>query len=254
MSFEQVKYDVAVANRILSEVGLATGILASSGHASMRVPDTPDRFVVKGRGYAIDVLSLMTPDEMVVCDLDGNFIEGPDGSTQCMEVKMHSCIYKTHPEVNSVVHVHPRHIVLMTVLGATLKPMCQEGIRMVAKPLPVYPHVRTVHSDAEGMDVATQLGDHKAILLQGHGATTTGRSLQESVMNMLGLEEQARLNWQAYCAAGPDYPGIAPELVAEMEGREAVEDMPHFRERMNGHPPRLGGNWGYFVTVVSKDL
>jgi hypothetical protein len=35
---DQVKYDVAVANRVLAEIGLATGVLASLGHASLRVP------------------------------------------------------------------------------------------------------------------------------------------------------------------------------------------------------------------------
>ena len=43
---DDVRYEVAVANRVLSEVGLATGVLASLGHASLRVPEEPDKFVV----------------------------------------------------------------------------------------------------------------------------------------------------------------------------------------------------------------
>ena len=62
---EQVNYEVAVANRILAELGLAIGPLASLGHASMRVPSRPDTFVVKGRGYAIDALAAITPEQMV---------------------------------------------------------------------------------------------------------------------------------------------------------------------------------------------
>ena len=56
---------------------------ASLGHASMSVPEVPDRFVIKGRGYQSDVISQMQPDDMVVVDLDGFLVEGPPGVTQC---------------------------------------------------------------------------------------------------------------------------------------------------------------------------
>ena len=57
---DEVKREVAVANRVLAEMGLATHILASLGHASLRVPNQPDLFVVKGRGYATDACLLYT--------------------------------------------------------------------------------------------------------------------------------------------------------------------------------------------------
>ena len=71
--------------------------------------------------------------------------------------------------------------------------------------LPIYPHVKTIQSDAEGMEVANLLGDSRAMLLLGHGAVTTGKSLSEAVMGMAQLEEQARMNYLAYCAQGKDY-------------------------------------------------
>lgn len=254
MSFEETKYDVAVANRVLAEVGLATGVLASLGHASLRVPDNPDRFIVKGRGYKMDALAAMRPEDMIVCDLDGNKVEGPPGTTQCFEVKMHSCIYKHHPEVQSVVHVHPRYVVVMSILQAALQPMCQEGAELVSRPLPVYPHVKTVVTDEEGEEVAALLGDSKAILLEGHGATTTGRSLEESVMNMLQLEEQARMNWYAYCAAGPAHRSIPLELVAEMRGRTPMGELPHFKDVMTGGQPRVGGVWQFYTDKAINSL
>ena len=56
---EEVKLQVAQANRVLADVGLASGVTAALGHASMRVPSQPDRFVVKGRQYALDALAVM---------------------------------------------------------------------------------------------------------------------------------------------------------------------------------------------------
>lgn len=254
MSLEEVKYDVAVANRVLAEVGLATGVLASLGHASQRVPGQPEYFVVKGRGYRMDALAAMDPADMIVCDMEGYKVDGPPNSTQCFEVKLHSCIYKTHPEVNSVVHVHPRFVVVMSVLQASLVPMCQEGAALVSAPLPVYPHVKTVQTEEEGMEVATLLGDSKAILLEGHGAATTGGTLEDAVMTMLQLEEQARMNWYAYCAAGPDHRFIPKESIAEMSGRTPLPELPHFVEPMRGARPRTGGVWAYYTDRVSGDL
>jgi ribulose-5-phosphate 4-epimerase/fuculose-1-phosphate aldolase len=263
-ALDDVKYQVAVANRILAELGFATGVLASLGHASMRVPSQPDRFVVKGRGYKIDALAAMQPDDMVVCDLEGYKVDGPPGSTQCFEIKMHSCIYKTRPEVQAVVHLHPRFVVVMSILGGELVPMCQEGTQpgsplhrwALGEQLPLHPHTKTIQTEEEGMDVVRALGNHPAILLQGHGATTVGSNLEEAVMNMAFLEEQARMNWYAYCAAGPNHPRITPEQVQEMVGRPALSDLPHFKDVMaqRGSEPRVGGTWQYYADKVSRDL
>jgi ribulose-5-phosphate 4-epimerase/fuculose-1-phosphate aldolase len=220
----------------------------------MRVPEATDRFVVKGRGYEIDALSSMTPDDMIVCDLEGNKVEGPPDATQCFEVKMHSCVYRTYPEVQSVVHVHPRFVVVMSVLQAPLVPMCQEGVHLVREPLPFYPHLKTIESDEEGMEVALLLGSSKAIILEGHGATTTGASLEEAVLNMLQLEEQARMNWYAYCAGGPAHRQIPPETIDDMTSRPSVYDLPHFKD---GPGPRAGsvdGVWAHFTRLVQAAM
>jgi ribulose-5-phosphate 4-epimerase/fuculose-1-phosphate aldolase len=251
-----VKRDVAIANRVLWAIGLCTGVTASLGHASLRLPDRPDRFLVKGRGYAMDALAAMRPQDMVTCDLEGNLVDGPAGATQCFEVKMHSWMYKMYPDVQSVVHVHPRYTILMSTLGRPLKPMCQEGVQLVARPLPVYPHVKTVVTDAEGQEVAALINGFKAVLLQGHGATTIGASLEESVTNMLQLEEQARMNYHALAALGPNYPSLPMELVNEIQNRPPMGDLPHFREvfaRINGQP-RVSGVWQYYTNVVAQDL
>jgi L-fuculose-phosphate aldolase len=111
--------------------------------------------VVKGRPYALDALAIMRAEDMVVCDTEGFLVEGPPGITQCSEVNIHSCLYNTRPDVQSVVHVHPRLIVLLSVLRIPLVPMCQEGIHLVRDPLPVYPHVKTIQNDEEGMEVGS---------------------------------------------------------------------------------------------------
>ena len=250
---EDVKREVAAANRVLANLGLAAGLTAGLGHASMRVPSKPDQFFVKGREYEFDALAVMEPDDMVMCNTEGYLIAGRTGLTQCSEVKIHACIYKTHPQVQSVVHVHPRYTILMSILTGSLKPMCQEGAELVRDRLPIYPHVKTIQSDEEGMEVANLLGEHRAMLLLGHGAVTTGKSLSEAVMGMARLEEQARMNYLAYCAQGKDYKFLPNDLVDEMSNRTPLYEHPHFKDVLKGRPPRRDGIWNYQKRAASRN-
>lgn len=253
LDLEDVKHEVAAANRVLSNLGLATGVTAALGHASMRVPSEPNHFFVKGREYEFDSLAIMEPDDMVMCDTEGFLIAGRAGLTQCSEVKIHACIYKTYPQVQAIVHVHPRYTILMSVLTGSLKPIRQEGAQMLRKPLPVYPHVKTIQSDAEGMDVATLLGDSPAMLLRGHGAVTTGSNLSEAVMGMAQLEEQAQLNYLAYCAQGKDYTSLTNDLLDEMVNRTPLYEHPHFKDVLKGRAAQRDGIWNYQKRAATRN-
>ncbi len=250
---DDVKRQVALANRTLYNLGLATGVTAALGHASMRVPSEPDHFFVKGREYEFDALAIMDPDDMVLCDTEGFKIGGRPGVTQCSEVKIHSCIYKTRPDVQAVVHVHPRYVVLMSILTGTLTPMCQEGAQLVRKPLPVYQHMKTVQTDAEGMEMVEVLGQSRALLMRGHGAVTVGRSLSEAVMGMAQLEEQARMNYLAYCAEGKGFTHLPDDLLDEMNDRPPLYEQPHFKDVLKGRSPQRDGIWSYHTRVASRN-
>src|SRR5438067_1729809 len=100
---EQTRQEVAVGTRMLVDFGLSAGVRASLGHVSVRVPGQPDRFVVKGRGYRLDALNRIRPEDMVVVDMDGVWVDGPRNIVPCFEVKIHSCILRDHPNVNAVV-------------------------------------------------------------------------------------------------------------------------------------------------------
>jgi len=250
---EDVKREVAIGNRLLTELGIAVGVCASLGHVSMRLPSDPGKFAVKGRGYRIDALAHMRPEDMVICDLDGNWLDGPPGSLQCSEVKIHSCIYSSRPDVHSVAHAHPDYTVLVTVLGKAIVPLAQEGIAVVAEELPVYPHTKVVQSDEEGREVARLLGAGHSLLMLGHGAVTTGRSVEASVMALAQLEHQARLNYLALCAAGRDHRRIPDDLVQEVLRGNPMP--PHLKARSDQVGGRAGGGvWAYFSAGAAAGM
>lgn len=255
---DDIKREAAIANRIVAFLGMATGVTAGTGHVSIRLPWDPNKFVVKGRGYKVDALAKMRPEDMIVCDTEGYLVEGPPGITQCFEVKIHSCLLKSRPEVQSVLHAHPFYATLMSVLQPKLKPMTGAGIQF--RHLPVYSHAYIITTEEEGMEMVAQMGGGNAILLQGHGVVTCGRSPQEAVLTMARLEEQAKMNWMAYCAAGPDYPGLPEPLIEEYlkmpkTGSGHLPQLPHFKDVMKGVEPRPAEDaWRYYAEMVSQDL
>jgi ribulose-5-phosphate 4-epimerase/fuculose-1-phosphate aldolase len=255
MTLDEIKYQVAIGSRILHLTGLSSGVRASMGHVSLRDPSDPKRFVVKGRGYEIDVLSRMRPDHMVVCDLDGYLIDGPPGVLQCNEVMIHSSVFKARPDVNSVVHVHPPFCVMLTVLGIPIVPVVLEGLRLVRKPLPIYPHTALITSSEQGAEMARCLGQAGAVHLLGHGATTVGKTIEESVTAMIQLEHQAMMNYHACAIAGRDHTRIPDELIDEyLQWKPLAE--PHFQEAVARlGPANMGGSiWSDLVDRAGKEI
>ncbi len=143
----------------------------------------------------------------------------------------------------------------MSILQKTLVPMCPEGIDLVRHPLPVYPHNKLILTDEDGTEVAETLGDAPAVLLLGHGAATVGKDLIQSGMNMFQLEEQARMNWYAYCAAGPGYPRIPEELIVEERDKPRMDELPHFKGALEqAGPVRARCAWQAYTGAVTGDM
>jgi hypothetical protein len=72
---------------------------------------------------------------------------------------------------------------------------------------------------------------------------------------MVHLEHQARLNYLAMCAAGPNHPSI-PLHLAEETALAQPEAEPHIKARLVDVPggrPR-GGIWTYLREVVTADM
>ncbi len=254
--YADIRYQVAVGSHMLADFGLASGVRASLGHVSMRDPKDPTKFAVKGRGYRLDTLARMRPEDLVVCDLDANLVEAQPNVVPCFEVKIHSCIYKARPDVQSVVHVHPRFTTVMSVIGKQIRSMCNEGNSLVMDPLPVYPKQKIVTTDAEGTLLADILGAGRAALLFGHGAVTAGHDMEQSVTDMIHLEWQAEMNYYAYTMAGPDHGYVSREMVMEFAQSSGSQyTLPHFKQAIEfAGMPEYNGVWGAWFEDASAKI
>ena len=75
-------------------------VVWTAGNVSGRVPGR-DLFVIKPSGVDYDRL---TPENMIVCDLDGAVVEGDLSPSS--DTAAHAYVYRHMPEVGGVVHTH----------------------------------------------------------------------------------------------------------------------------------------------------
>ena len=108
----RVREDVARLHGELTRYGL---VVWTGGNVSGRVPGA-DLFVIKPSG--VDYESL-TPENMILCDLDGGVIPGYPGSDRSpsSDTAAHAYVYRNMPEVGGVVHTHSTYATAWAARG-----------------------------------------------------------------------------------------------------------------------------------------
>lgn len=211
--------DLVAANRILA----AHGIFDAFGHVSVRHDKDPSHFLMS-RSLAP---ALVTADDLIEYDLDGNPIDLKDRS-QYSERFIHAEIYKARPDVKAVVHNHSPSVIPFGVSSVPLKPIYHIGA-FIGDSVPVFDIRKAVGmsgmlvNDAErGRALARRLGDSTAVLMRGHGVAVVGPTLQHAVARSIYLEVNARVQLQAIGLGGDvTYldPAEAEQVLQEGEQR-----------------------------------
>lgn len=194
---------VSDACRVLAARGLADGIL---GHISLRVDSRT--LLVRCRGPQERGLRHTTPSDIRLVDLDGReAIPGElDGWSVPNELPLHTEVLRTRPDVTSVVHAHPPAVVAADLAGLAVRPVVGAfdipGTRLAAGGVPVYPRGVLIRNRPLAAEMVQALGDRPAVLLRGHGLTSTGTGVQEAVLRALSIDTIARLSLDITQAGG----------------------------------------------------
>jgi 3-hydroxy-2-methylpyridine-4,5-dicarboxylate 4-decarboxylase len=109
---------------------------------------------------------------------------------------LHQAIYKARPDVKAIFHFHSPAVILLSVIGQTIRPMHNYSAIFYAG-VPLYTGTGQVESPARAGEMARLLGEARALMLRGHGAVVVGQSIREVCMLALFLEESARLQSEA---------------------------------------------------------
>jgi ribulose-5-phosphate 4-epimerase/fuculose-1-phosphate aldolase len=176
-SYKAVKDDFITALRIIYREGLSDAF----AHLSARSPGGNEMIFMPRKSPA-----LVEKDQLFYVDFEKPV---PQSS-------LHQAVYKTRPDVKAVFHFHSPAVILLSVIGETIRPMHNYSA-IFYQGVPLYTGTGQVESPARAGEIVKLLGEARALMLRGHGAVVVGQSIREVCMLALFLEESARLQAEA---------------------------------------------------------
>jgi L-ribulose-5-phosphate 4-epimerase len=144
--------------------------------------------VIKPSGISYDDL---TPESMVVCDLDGNKVSG--GYSPSSDTASHAYIYRNMPEVGGVVHTHSTYATAWAARSEAIPCVITAMADEFGGEIPVGPFA-PIGGDEIGRGVVATLKGHRspAVLMSSHGVFTIGGTARDAVKAAVMCEDVAR--------------------------------------------------------------
>lgn len=187
-AIRRTRADVAALHAELVRYGL---VVWTGGNVSGRVPGA-DLFVIKPSGVSYDEL---TPESMILCDLDGAVVPGTPGSERApsSDTAAHAYVYRHMPEVGGVVHTHSTFAVAWAARGEEIPCVITAMADEFGGPVPIGPFA-IIGDDSIGRGIVETLRGHRsrAVLMQNHGPFTIGVSAKDAVKAAVMVEDVAR--------------------------------------------------------------
>jgi ribulose-5-phosphate 4-epimerase/fuculose-1-phosphate aldolase len=228
-TIEDPRTEVVLGGRVLESEGLAEYVW---GHVSARDSE--------GRGIWIKAAGLgfreVAPRDVQLVGWDGDVLmgEGPRHA----EFPIHTEVLRRRRDAGAVVHCHPAHVIALAAAGAPLYAFSHTG-GIFARPVPRYDGARgLVPTALEGARMARALGDHRALILTGHGIVTAGASVGVAVMTAVMLERACRLQLLA-----DDFGGVQEPL----DEAQALAAYPHVQS-----DDHLLGAWRHLARLARQ--
>ena len=198
MTYEAQRLEICQVGKLLYDRGY---VVSNDGNLSLRV--APDRLLVTPSGVG---KGRMTPDMLVVTDLEGNVLEGDRHPSS--ETKMHLEVYRCRPDVQAVVHAHPpvstafavcrqgleTPYLAETVVGLGSVPCTPSFAMLSTYALPSTPEVP--------QSILPFVPGHNGVLLANHGALTWGADLWQAFDRMETVEHTAKIFLNAHRIGG----------------------------------------------------
>ena len=193
---EELKKKVYEANILLPRYGLVT---FTWGNVS-EIDRESGLFVIKPSGVDYDV---MTPQDMVVMDLEGNKVEGEMNPSSDMST--HLELYKAWKNIGGIVHTHSSYATSWAQAGRGIPCYGTTHADYLYGEVPCVRNLTKEEIDEAyekntGVLIADEFAIQDldyiatpAVLCKNHGPFTWGKDAQEAVHNAVVLEEVAKM-------------------------------------------------------------
>ena len=189
-------------------------VVWTGGNVSARDHET-GLVVIKPSGVKYAEL---TPEIMVVVNLDGNVVEGklkPSSDTFA-----HVYVYRHRSDVNGVVHTHSTFATAWAAAGKPIPPVLTAICDEFGGPIPVGAYAK-IGGDEIGQEIIRSIGTSPAILMKNHGVFTIGKTPEAAVKAAVMVEDVARTVFYALQLGQPEE--IPAEEIARSHRRYLEE-------------------------------
>ena len=187
-----LRYEVALAGRIMGYVGQSDAIM---GFAGARAEDGAS-FWMKPMTLGMDEVK---PGDLLRIDYEGKVVEGEGKAHN--EWVFFAAIFRDYPEYAAAVHTHAAYSLAIAALGKSIEPFDQFGTYFFANGVPIFDDSPDRVYTFELADaILKKMGDSPAVIINYHGILTVGKSMQEACMRAVFLEKAAETQHRSYSA------------------------------------------------------
>jgi len=196
-------------------------VASNDGNVSIRLSDKEILATPTGMSKG-DI----TPDQLIKVNMKGEVVEG--FLKPSSELKLHIHIYKSRPDVMSVVHAHPPISTGFAVAGIALDQMAIPEVIASLGAVPLAPYA-TPSTDDLAHTIDDFIGKCNAILLSNHGVVTVGSDVYSTYYTMERVEHSAYITWVAKSLGG-EKPLCQENIDKLMELRKKAEASSSYTE------------------------
>jgi L-fuculose-phosphate aldolase len=178
LSADETKEQLLWVAQEMLRSGLVEG---TAGNVAARLPDGNAALTPS----SLDYLE-MNVDDLVVCDLEGNVLEGHRSPTT--EKALHLSTLRLYPEIGATMHCHAKFATMFALTRQPIPAVIEEFDVFVGGDVEVAEY-RTTGTDDLAAEVASRVGKKAAVLMANHGLFAVGKTPKD-VLHVAQLVER----------------------------------------------------------------
>jgi L-fuculose-phosphate aldolase len=161
----------------------------TAGNLGARLPDGNAVLTPSSLDY-----TQMTLDDLVVCDLDGNVLEGTRGPTT--EKALHLAALRQHQDIGATMHCHAKYATMFALTRTPIPAVIEEFDVFVGGDVEVANYCTTGTQELAD-EVASRVAAKAAVLMANHGLFAVGTTPKDVLHIASLVERTAEIVWGA---------------------------------------------------------
>ncbi|MHA1341374.1 MAG: class II aldolase/adducin family protein [Promethearchaeota archaeon] len=180
LKYRKIVYEGAKA---IFKAGLSQ---MGEGNISVRVKKKDEMYITPSQNDYEN----MKIEDVVHIKFDGTHIS--KGRRASSEYLLHKAIYEARPKVKCAIHCHPKHAVMMAVLGLKLPLIIEEMAFFIGGEVNVTEFAQSGEAEL-GDKVVEAMGETNAVFIRNHGLFVCGSDMQYTVKLAMLIEKMSEV-------------------------------------------------------------